>query len=150
MKEEDKLRQKFGQNPGFKTPERYFDDFYEQISYHLPEYPEKPRVPEMTRWQRMKPYVYLAAMFCGIWCMMKIFSDVSSRYNHTDVEVPQEVVLAMNDNATGDYVVEVESADDGNLNYTLQAEMCELYDNIEDFQSDFEYVMQSDGSDEHA
>ncbi len=104
----------------------------------LPAYPEKPKVPELSRWQRLRPYVYLAAMFCGIWCMMKIFSDVSTRVSGQSQEVPESIVLAMSDHPTAEYVIESEYDDNSRESYVLQTEMCEIYDNIDDFKSDFE------------
>ena len=77
MKPEDKLKQKFGQDPGFRVPDGYFDDVFAKISASLPER-EVAKPAPMTRWQRIKPYVYLAAMFAGIWCMMKMFNLMAS------------------------------------------------------------------------
>jgi hypothetical protein len=41
------------------------------------ELPDKqPAVVEMPRslWQKTRPYIYLAAMFAGIWCMLQMFA----------------------------------------------------------------------------
>lgn len=78
MKEEDKLRQKFGSDTGFRVPEGYFDSVFDRISAELPKYTEAQTVKSLSRWQRIKPYVYLAAMFGGIWCTMKMVNHVSS------------------------------------------------------------------------
>lgn len=140
MKEEDKIYQKFGREPGFRTPDGYFDDFIAKMHESLPAYPEKPKVPDLSRWQRIRPYVYLAAMFCGIWCMMKIFSDVSTRVSGESADVPESVVLAMSDHPTAEYVIETGYDDKSEDSYTLQTEMCEMYENIDDFKSDFERI----------
>ena len=30
-----------------------------------------------TLWGRVRPYVYMAAMFAGVWCMLKMFTTVA-------------------------------------------------------------------------
>ncbi len=84
-----------GRKTGFKVPEGYFEEFYASMPTKLPPRQEPPKV-EMTTWQRIKPYVYLAAMFAGIWCMMKMFHLMS----HNDISLdnpPTEVVAALNE-----------------------------------------------------
>lgn len=71
MNSEDKLKNNFGTDAGFRAPEGFFDKKFSQIASELPPYPEVKEVP-LTRWQRLKPYVYLAAMFAGIWCTLKM------------------------------------------------------------------------------
>lgn len=59
------------------VPEGFFESFAEQMAAKLPENPdaEHPVVLRpKTTWQRLRPYVYLAAMFAGIWCMLKMFT----------------------------------------------------------------------------
>ncbi|MDE7387739.1 MAG: hypothetical protein K2M97_00645 [Muribaculaceae bacterium] len=59
---------------GMTVPEGYFADFALRMEAALPEpevaVAEKPR----TRWQIIRPYAYLAAMFAGIWCMLQMFA----------------------------------------------------------------------------
>lgn len=65
-----------GKDAGFKVPENYFADFNKQLMESLPE----PNItPELkpSLWLRVRPYVYMAAMFAGIWCTMRIFNDMS-------------------------------------------------------------------------
>ena len=59
---------------------------------------ETPPVVKMTRWQRMKPYVYLAAMFAGIWCTMKMVTMIQSAPAGTEVSLdnpPAMIAQAM-------------------------------------------------------
>lgn len=61
---------------GMVTPENYFQDFATRMFSQLPEQPwerEEPKVIPRSFWQKVRPYVYLAAMFMGVWCMMKMF-----------------------------------------------------------------------------
>lgn len=84
MKEDNEILKRIGHNDGMTVPEGYFADFAQRMSAALPstEFEEsqhpahifKPR----TTWQRIRPYVYMAAMFAGIWCMMKLFSALTA------------------------------------------------------------------------
>lgn len=61
---------------GMTVPDGYFEDFATRMAAALPEMEwEKPapKVMPRTVWQRVRPYLYLAAMFMGVWCMMKMF-----------------------------------------------------------------------------
>lgn len=74
MKNEDsKILEKLGKNPGFKVPDNYFNDFNARLMESLPEVKiteeEKP-----TLWVKVRPFVYMAAMFAGVWLMMNIFT----------------------------------------------------------------------------
>lgn len=77
MKEKDDILSKIGKDAGFKVPENYFSDFAEKMAKSLPEQNIKP-LPKPSTWHKIRPYVYLAAMFAGIWCMMYIFNGIST------------------------------------------------------------------------
>lgn len=64
-----------GRSDGMTVPEGYFADFAARMEEILPER-NAPAILEMprSRWQKMRPYVYLAAMFAGIWCMLQMFA----------------------------------------------------------------------------
>lgn len=78
MKHNDILTEREGSDGGMTVPEGYFESFNRKMAEELPRQPwedeaEHPKMLPRTRWQRIRPYVYLAAMFMGIWCMMKMF-----------------------------------------------------------------------------
>ena len=77
MKTENDILSKLGNDSGMKVPEGYFADFASRMAKELPtqdfENEQSPKVLPRSRWQQMRPYIYLAAMFMGIWCMMKMF-----------------------------------------------------------------------------
>lgn len=75
-KEEQLLLDRFGRKGPWKVPEGYFAQMMTEVEGKLPERPQAQRYVEMTRWQKLKPYVYLAAMFIGIWVMMNVFGRV--------------------------------------------------------------------------
>lgn len=73
MKEEEKkLLERCGKNNPFTVPEGYFEHFTDKLMEQLPE--NKPQeLPEVGMWQRVKPWVYMAAMFCGLMFSVRIF-----------------------------------------------------------------------------
>lgn len=78
MKAEDRIIEKVGKDSGFRVPEGFFEHTYQKISAELPER-QAPKPQKLTTWQRLKPYVYLAAMFCGIWCTLKMVNMIGER-----------------------------------------------------------------------
>ena len=78
MIEKNDILSTIGKDSGFKVPENYFSDFAEKMAKSLPDQEIQP-IPQPTRWQRVRPFVYMAAMFAGIWCMMQIFNGISSK-----------------------------------------------------------------------
>ena len=73
MNDKNDILSKIGKDAGFRVPDGYFDSFAQRMSSGLPDKEILP-APKPTRWQRVRPFVYLAAMFAGIWCMMQIFT----------------------------------------------------------------------------
>ena len=76
MKEDLDILSKLGKDSGFKVPENYFSDFNKQMMESLPKPNLTPQV-KPSLWVRVRPYVYMAEMFAGIWCMMRVFNDMS-------------------------------------------------------------------------
>lgn len=67
---------------GFKVPDGYFDDFNARMAAMLPERPEIERPGESSTvqvsfWTKIRPYVYMAAMFAGVWCMLQMLHSIS-------------------------------------------------------------------------
>ncbi|WP_303642789.1 hypothetical protein [uncultured Duncaniella sp.] len=71
----------FSRDDGMRVPDGYFADFAARMQAALPEQPWEAeaagdaaaRIAPRSFWQRVRPYVYMAAMFAGVWCMMKMF-----------------------------------------------------------------------------
>ena len=82
MKQEDPtILNKYGKDPGFKVPENYFEDFNKRMVGMLPDVEITPVDVKPTMWQRVKPLVYMAAMFAGVWCMLSVFSHFTDTGN---------------------------------------------------------------------
>ena len=110
----DKLKDKFGQDPGFKVPDGYFDEIFTKISDSLPERTIEKPMP-LTMWQRVRPYVYLAAMFAGIWCMMKMFHTMTTMPDVSLDNPPQVVAEALAHPENADELASVENVNDYEL-----------------------------------
>lgn len=76
MKQDKDILSKLGKDAGFKVPDNYFADFNKKLLESLPEPNITPQL-KPSLWLRVRPYVYLAAMFAGLWCTMRIFNDMS-------------------------------------------------------------------------
>lgn len=141
MKQEEELKSKYGTDSGMRVPEGYFMDLDKRIMSNLPPYKKYEKI-DTSRWQRMKPYVYLAAMFCGIWLMMKVF--------HTATQ-PMSLSL---DNPPAALVEMIDGGMDYDVHYLPyisdfdedDEELIMSYDNIEDFEKDFGYSLRPEYS----
>lgn len=76
--EKQDILSKLGRDSGFKVPENYFENFASKMDQILQEHEVIPEI-KPTVWNRLRPYIYLTAMFAGIWCMMWIFNDIASK-----------------------------------------------------------------------
>lgn len=75
MKEENKLIEKVGKDNPFTLPEGYFDKLSDELMNKVPEKPEPEfKMRPVTTWDRLKLYVYLAAMFVGAAVIIKVLN----------------------------------------------------------------------------
>lgn len=136
-REEEYIKDIIGSNTGFVVPEGYFDAMREEVMAKLPAYPANPVLRERTRWEKFKPYVYLAAMFAGIWLMMQVFHNVSDR-SQLNLDNPPELVaqaIASHDFEEFDY------GEDTFADLQVESDMEEQYTSIADFEKDFGYTL---------
>ncbi len=134
MRQEDQLKEKYGTDPGFRVPDGYFDDLNARIAASLPAYPEAPKATDMSVWQRIKPYVYMAAMFAGIWLMMQVFHNVTSSESLSLDNPPAAIAQALEFDQEEIYPYFTIAND-----YELEEEVSANYDSIEEFEQDFGY-----------
>ena len=134
MKQEEDLISKYGKNSGMRVPEGYFLDLEASIMQSLPPYKQPQHKVELSRWQKVKPYVYLAAMFCGIWLMMKVFHTATQPMSMS-LDNPPEALVEMIDGGM-DYDVHYLPFMMSEFN-DEDEELIMSYDNIDDFERDF-------------
>lgn len=73
MGKEDNILKKVGTQNPFSVPDHYFEEFTRELMDKLPEKEPLPVMNEPTLWQRVKPWIYMAAMFCGIMLSVRVF-----------------------------------------------------------------------------
>ena len=64
----------------FKTPEGYFENFTNGIMSQLPDVVREDSVSINWR-QRVRPWIYMAAMFAGIALMLRLFTGSPTTLN---------------------------------------------------------------------
>lgn len=86
MKEEDILLKKLGKEDSFKVPGGYFENLTSEVMNKLPE-KEKVTLKEepVSTWTRLKPLLYMAAMFVGAALIIRVAS--SDRKSVADIDV---------------------------------------------------------------
>lgn len=123
---------------GLRIPDGYFEDTFSKIASELPAKTPLQAMP-LSKWQRLKPYIYMAAMFAGIWLTMKVFYDISSRASISLDNPPVELASLVNDN-TGSldyYELSAVSSGGEESSFRLENEVTDLYESMEDFERDF-------------
>ncbi len=89
----------------FKVPENYFAQFNESIMAKLPE-KEVPVVAKVSLWDKTKPWLYMAAMFFGLFFTIRVLvtnsttksserniastATISEQSYWSDVEISEE------------------------------------------------------------
>lgn len=138
MNQEDKLKDKYGTSGAWRVPEGYFDSVFKEIGEKLPEYPRQPEAANLSVWERVKPYVCLAAMFAGIWLMMKVFHNVSGEGQLSLDNPPAQIAMAMTDQEE----VALYSISDSFQDLEIEEKVSSEYTSIEDFKRDFGYALE--------
>lgn len=136
MRQEDILKEKCGKDPGYRVPDGYFEELNACIMESLPSYPEVAKEAPLSMWQRIKPYAYLAAMFAGIWVMMKVFHTVSDTGQLSFDNPPAAIVQAL-EGDNGDIMTYFPLESD----LTLEEEVSTHYDSMDEFEEDFGYEL---------
>lgn len=75
-------------NP-FKVPDNYFQNFNEEIMKRLPQREFTPPMV-VSMWDRVKPWVYLAAMFIGLYITINFIVSKSGNNNPNEPIVTQQ------------------------------------------------------------
>ena len=100
MKTDNDILSRIGKHDGMTVPEGFFDDFAKHMEESLPyraEAEETRVVPRRTVWNRIRPYVYMAAMFAGIWLMLQMFAMLGGQNRIGDIGDSKVLAEAMGD-----------------------------------------------------
>lgn len=110
MKKGEDILKKINRNDGMTVPEGFFEDFAAKMEAMLPERPEAEqprRIEHRTTWQRVRPYVYMAAMFAGIWCMLKMFTMMGPGNINLSIDKNHILTDALSDdNFVYEYIID--------------------------------------------
>ena len=118
MKEDTNLKHKFGTDNHFTVPEDYFKNLVPNIMEQLPEQ-EVEETPHIRLWDRVKPWVYMAAMFCGLMFMIRGAVSYSGALSKKEItteeqfsELPDEYIdPVLNQMMIDDYTLYVYLSD---------------------------------------
>lgn len=113
MKEEDEIMKKLGKDNPFTVPEGYFQNFTDEVMNKLPEKKEVPVEAKAKTWDRIKPWVYMAAMFAGAFLITRIASfhyQQDTQIAQVEVETEQqmsdeEIATIINNTMMDDYTL---------------------------------------------
>lgn len=110
MKTENDILSRIGRRDGMTVPEGFFEDFAMRMGQELPYRSDAEKVevmPRRTVWERVRPYVYMAAMFAGIWCMLKMFTMMSPGSVDLSIENNRVLTEALSDDDfVYDYIID--------------------------------------------
>lgn len=114
MSKDKDILGKVNRREGMTVPEGYFDDFTAKMISSLPEKQKAAEISERQRlWFRVRPYAYMAAMFAGIFCMMKMFDMMRSPSADLNIDNYPAVTAAI-DNGVLDNDI-INSVDDNEI-----------------------------------
>lgn len=122
MKEEQEIIKKCGKETPFKVPEGYFEDFARNIMTQLPTNDDAAveEEPVITLWQRVKPLLYMAAMFIGMVVCVRVTlgTQLSSTANSNT-----------NNIAAAEYsLTDFDQMSDEELTFIVESTMMDNYD----------------------
>ena len=126
------ILEKAGHQTGYTVPEGYFDSVRSKIMANLPEYQEA-QPEKISMWTKVQPYIYMAAMFAGIWCMMKMFHMMTSADLSLD-NPPESIALAMADADHSEWYAPTDNAEV----FMIEDDICSQYSSFDDFKEDFD------------
>ena len=114
---EEQLKKKIGTENPFRVPEGYFEGFASGLMEHLPEKDRVEACRTPTTWEKLRPLVYMAAMFVGAMLIIRIASThyVPGQEAAGGEEIDREmeyINMAMENSMLDDYSLYVYLTDD--------------------------------------
>lgn len=75
--EDNNLKNKLKENP-FSTPEGYLEELTDRIMKQIPEETHIPEAQQVSLLDRLRPFLYMAAMFAGLGLFFKTIARFDS------------------------------------------------------------------------
>ncbi|HPX98409.1 MAG TPA: hypothetical protein PK938_00830 [Bacteroidaceae bacterium] len=118
MKKEDNILEKYSGRRPFTTPEGYFENLTDSIMAVLPqEESGQENAVKVTMWMRVRPYVYMAAAFAGIFFCVRLALGITSKDDNMQIAQTEEMTIY-----TDEYIdsfLETAMIDDYTIYYSL-------------------------------
>jgi hypothetical protein len=109
MKKEDNILDKIGNEKPFSVPENYFEKFSLNIDTKITE----PKVIHVNFYQKVKPFIYVAAMLAVVFFAGGLYLKTTSTTNKS-IAALKENTTTVNKNQTDDTIL-LSSADENSL-----------------------------------
>jgi hypothetical protein len=88
MKDEEKIVKRQGTSNPFTVPEGYFENLTSQVMNKLSDVQREPvRMRRSTRWDRIKPWMYMTAIFIGAALIIRVVSWRNAPVDNDDVSI---------------------------------------------------------------
>ena len=105
---EDDLKKKVGTENPFRVPDGYFENFASNLMERLPEKEKVERSREATTWEKVRPLLYMAAMFVGAMLLIRVaashYTPVGTPEPDEELEAEMEYInMAMESSMLDDY-----------------------------------------------
>lgn len=105
---EEQLKKRIGTENPFRVPEGYFEGFTSELMEHLPEKERVVANRTPTMWEKIRPLVYMAAMFVGAMLIIRIASTHyvpgQETTGNEDIDKEMEYInMAMENSMLDDY-----------------------------------------------
>lgn len=100
--EEDYIRRHAGKKDPFRVPEGYFDHLTEDIMSRLPEQSARPAEERPGLGARIKPWLYMAAMFVAILLPLRYVMERTATTAEPAPSAGEYVEMAILDHAVMD------------------------------------------------
>ncbi|KAA6330741.1 hypothetical protein EZS27_020594 [termite gut metagenome] len=109
MKEEENVFNKAGKDNHFVVPDHYFENFTSQMMERLSDIQREPvGLKKPARWDTVKPWIYMAAMFIGAALIIRVLSFEGSPSSNENINtVTHTDVTNASDNASDVYIDEM-------------------------------------------
>lgn len=102
MKEEDTLLKKLGKENSFKVPDGYFENLTSEVMNKLPEKEKTFKEETVSTWTRVKPLLYMAAMFVGAALIIKVAST-----DHKPVDTDEVAAMEADTEVVSDEMLDM-------------------------------------------
>ena len=121
-----------GKQP-FRVPEGYMAGLTNQIMDRLPELPKEEEPQSVSLMDRLRPWLYLAAVFIGMGLYFRVIVDADKSVNQASVdsllvqsEVSEAAVEAIDADISADDADYLEYLEDQYNDYLLQESLTDL------------------------